>query len=142
MQIQIPATEETLEQVRGFIEEFVKARDLTEEALFRLNIAVEELLVNVLMHGMKPETDSKLITIELMLAEKDGEVTAEFRDDAPAFNPLEVPPPSLDQPLEEREVGGLGIFLLKELMHCIEYDYKNGQNVVAMTISPKQAPAE
>lgn len=104
----------------------------SDDALrFKIELSVEEAVENVVRYayeggigwleaGTHLDHDSLVLTIEL-------------RDAGVPFNPLEQPDPDTTLAAEEREVGGLGIYLCKQLMDSISYRYENGNNVLTMT---------
>lgn len=104
----------------------------SDEALrFKLRLSIEEAVENVVCYayeggigwlevGTSLDHDSLILTIEL-------------RDAGVPFNPLEAPTPDVTLPANEREVGGLGIFLCKKMMDSINYQYVDGNNVLTMT---------
>lgn len=104
----------------------------TDEALrFKLRLSIEEAVENVVRYaydggigwlevGTNLDHDTLVLTVEL-------------RDAGVPFNPLEQPDPDINLPAEEREIGGLGIYLCKKLMDSISYRYENGNNVLTMT---------
>src|SRR5229473_1090291 len=84
-----------------------------------------QLVTNVISYGYE-DTQEHEIILRLSLA--DGEMTAEIEDDGRPFNPLEVAEPDLDIPLEERQVGGLGIFMVRKFMTDLAYQRHDGKN--------------
>ena len=104
----------------------------TDEALrFKLRLSIEEAVENVVRYaydggigwlevGTNLDHDTLVLTVEL-------------RDAGVPFNPLEQPDPDINLPAEEREIGGLGIYLCKKLMDSISYRYENGNNILTMT---------
>ena len=77
-----------------------------------MNLALEEIVANIISYGFEDEQDAD-IRVGLCLAQ--GELRAEVQDNGKAFNPLEMPPPDTEQPLEQRSVGGLGLHLVRTL---------------------------
>jgi serine/threonine-protein kinase RsbW len=55
-------------------------------------------------------------------------------DDGREFNPLQIPPPELDRPIEERKIGGLGIHLVRDMSEKIEYQRNQGHNQIQITL--------
>src|SRR5262245_9518439 len=109
----------TLTEVERLSREFGQFADqngLAPEVRFHVNLALEEIVTNVICHGYK-NRDDQSITVEVEVAP--GELTAWVEDVAPAFNPLQLSPPDLTAPLEQRRVGGLGIHLSKKLLDCL-----------------------
>ena len=103
-----------------------------DEALqFKLRLSIEEAVENVVRYAYDGgigwlEADIHLDQDALML-------TIELRDAGTPFNPLEREDPDITQSAEEREVGGLGIFLCKKMMDSISYRYEDNNNVLTMT---------
>ncbi len=98
---------------------------------FKLQLSIEEAVENVVNYAYKGgigwlEVGTSLDNNSLVL-------TIELRDAGVPFNPLEKADPDITLSAEEREVGGLGIFLCKKMMDSINYKYENGNNVLTMT---------
>lgn len=113
-----------------FIEEFCTAHDAAPDIAFKINLAVEEALVNTISHGF---TDDARHAIELRIAIENGAIVLGISDDAVAFNPLEAPLPDVDAPVDERAVGGLGVFLMRTTMDDVQYTREDGQNKLTLT---------
>ena len=105
---------------------YVDNRGLTDP---RLNLALEEVITNIISYAFPDEEEH---TILLRLAIVDQDMIAEVEDDGYPFNPLAVPDPEIDLPLEDRPIGGLGILLTKKMVDHIEYEHQDGKNVVRM----------
>jgi anti-sigma regulatory factor (Ser/Thr protein kinase) len=104
---------------------FAKSSGLPEEAIWRLEVALDEVLSNVVRHG---SAAGGVGPIAVDLDIEDSRVEVVVTDDAPAFNPLEVQAPDASIPLEERPLGGLGIALVKALMDEVTYERRDGRN--------------
>ena len=118
-----------MERLAAEVEHFCAANGLDGEAAFQLNLALEELFVNAVRHGgCEGMADAALICLHA----EAGSVQVEFRDRGRAFDPTEAPAAGLLTPLAEREAGGLGIHLVREIMREIEYRRENGWNVLRM----------
>ena len=112
------------------IDLFVETHGLPPKLAHELNICLDEIVSNVIKYGY-PDGGQHLIEIRLDLTPA-GLVT-EVEDGAQPFNPLEAKEPDVDKPLEEREIGGLGIFLVKKLMDQVSYERRGGRNVLTLT---------
>jgi serine/threonine-protein kinase RsbW len=117
------------------LQEWVKARGassgFTEELLFRIELALEEVLVNIVNYAY-PEGE-KPGWVEVECRTEDGSrFTVVVRDGGSQFDPLRLSQPELDQPVAEREVGGLGVFLVREMTDCLSYERKAGVNSLTM----------
>ncbi|MEN9678715.1 MAG: anti-sigma regulatory factor [Verrucomicrobiota bacterium] len=93
------------------------------------NLAIEELLTNCIKYGYDDAAEHT-IAIELQLFEKELKITV--IDDGHLFNPLEVAPPDISLPLDERPVGGLGLLLLRKMSDRMEYCRSQDKNWVTL----------
>ena len=94
-----------------------------------LDVAVEELFVNIASYAYVDKTGIADITIELLPGQV---VQITFRDSGIPYNPLEKPDPDITKPAEEREIGGLGIYIVKKSMDEVLYRYEDGQNILTI----------
>lgn len=111
------------------IETFCAPLDPGPKDLMAVQLAVEEAVTNVINHGYtdgQPHT----FTVELTLEER--RLTTVISDDAPAYDPLARPDVDTTRPLEEREIGGLGVHLVKKLMDSAQYERRDGRNVLTL----------
>jgi anti-sigma regulatory factor (Ser/Thr protein kinase) len=126
----VPAVASELSALRQFMGAFWSEQGLSEPALFPFDLALEEVFTNIVMHGLPPAGD----LVEVSLALEEGRVTLCIADGGPAFDPLqEAPAPDLDADLDARSIGGLGVFLVKELMDTVTYQYRDRKNVLTMS---------
>ena len=124
--IQLKNNLSELESVNKVVAEFAERHHLSAKVLFNLNLALEEILTNVISYGYD-DKDEHQITVRLFLEQ--GQLKVEVEDDGRPFNPLEAPEPDLSKSLEERPVGGLGIHLVRKLMDELEYRREEGRNL-------------
>ena len=103
---------------------------LAEDDTVNLNLILDEFVSNVIRHGYEDEGPHE-IHVVVGLAGDDASIRIE--DDGKPFNPLEAPPPDLDLPIDQRPIGGLGIFIARALVDSIEYRRERGRNVLTMT---------
>ena len=118
-----------IERLGQVMEEFAELYHLPPNLVFEINLALEEILTNVISYGYD---DSDEHEIMIRLSCNGEEVTAEVEDDGRPFNPLEAAEPDTSKPLEERPVGGLGIHLVRKFMDAVEYKRQQGKNLLAM----------
>lgn len=115
-----------LERIQAAIKEMGEEADWPPDFGYQVNLVLEELVVNVINYGHRGDPNHE---IEITLDWEADKLTMEMVDDAPAFNPLEDnPEPDLTSKLEDRPVGGLGIFLVHHLMDEIQYRREGGRN--------------
>ena len=111
--------------------EFVKSPvqdELTLEIENKVELAVEEIFVNVAHYAYGENTGTVTITSSLTTEPK--RLCVEFCDQGIPFDPLAKPDPDITLGAEERKIGGLGIFLTKKFMDKVEYRYENGSNIL------------
>lgn len=121
---------EQLELLHAFIDNFCEREGLPDQTCYHLNVALEELVINAMKHGAcEPSTGA----IRLAMRMDGGEVRITMCDTGIAFNPLDVPPPDLNQNVLSRPVGGLGIHLVRCLIPGIRYERHDGRNYLYLT---------
>ncbi|HSR29244.1 MAG TPA: ATP-binding protein [Anaerolineae bacterium] len=108
-----------LAQVRSFVLRTGRDLGLEAEAIDALLLAVEEACSNVCRHAYGGECGQ----IELTIVSGDGAVEVVLRDWGAAFDPLAVPIPDVTAPLEERSLGGLGVYLMRKLMDQVDFEF-------------------
>lgn len=108
---------------------------LSEDAVFSLNVALDEMLSNIIKYGY---TDDAIHEIHVRLSVADAMLVAEIEDDGQPFDPCAAAPVDVDAPLEERKVGGLGIHIVRTLMSEVGYARVGGRNrlVMKMLLDP------
>ena len=129
MQTTLPGEESRLQEAMAFLHGFWQTESLPDELLFPFELALEEVFMNVAMHGGGEQGPA---TVWLELERADGRLNLSLSDDGRAFDPLALPTPDLDAPLEERPVGGLGVYLVREMMDDVSYSYRGGRNCLSM----------
>jgi serine/threonine-protein kinase RsbW len=112
-----------------FAEQFGAAQGLSEDEVMSVNLVLDEVMANVIEHGSEAGSTHE---IRITLALEDDQLTIEVTDDARAFDPLQLAPPDLDLPLEERPVGGLGIHIVRSVMDSVAYERRDGRNIITM----------
>lgn len=101
------------------------AHGLPEDLEMPVTLALEEALSNVIRHGCIPGQE---YDIRVCFTADDHAVEVEINDNARPFDPLSVAPPVLDVPIEQRKIGGLGVFLVRQLMDEVVYEFRDGRN--------------
>ena len=117
------------EPARDRILELFRAAGLPDDDVSELELVVEEVLVNIISYAYEEEGSG---TIHVAAAVDDERVTMEFRDAGAAFDPLEREEPDLDADIQDRPIGGLGIFLVRELSTSVTYERRAGENVLTV----------
>ncbi|UCE64463.1 MAG: ATP-binding protein, partial [Nitrospirota bacterium] len=105
-----------LERLHQILCQFGKEKGLPKNVTNTVNLALEEIVTNVIEHGYE-DKDEHFIRIRIFI--QDGQVIAEVEDDGQPFNPLQSPDPDTSQPIEARPIGGLGIYLTRNVMDTL-----------------------
>ena len=106
-----------LEMIRRFVEESTLSLSADEHTAYGLVQAVDECATNIIEHGYRRQSGS----IDIEIDQVDETLRIVLRDHAPPFDPTGVPPPDLTRPLEEREPGGLGLYLTRQMVDRWQY---------------------
>ena len=114
------------------LEAFGPQSGLTDDATFKLTLALDEIVANVVRHGFDDDREHR---IEVKVTVDDRTVTASVEDDGLEFDPREAPVPDLDLPIEMRKPGGLGMHLVKATMDSVEYRRQDGRNILTVVFS-------
>lgn len=120
---------EEISRMVSFLEEIGHELELSAQESFNIHLALEEAVTNVIMYAYPQNEDQK---IELMANCADNELVFKIVDWGKAFDPTAQPDADVTLSLEERPVGGLGIFLIKSLMHKVEYNRVDGKNILTL----------
>jgi len=126
----IEAETGNLAEVQTFVEERLEAADCPPKALMQINVAVEEIFVNIASYAYAPEKGSATVRVEV--PESPVSVTITFIDHGVPYDPLARTDPDISLAAEERGIGGLGVFMTKKMMDDIAYEYRDGQNILTM----------
>jgi len=114
--------------ISASLEEVMHTHGFSSEDILDTQLAVEEIITNIINHGYKNSGGEIVIYCRI----NSNQTQVRIRDDAPRFDPLSLPEPELNGTIENRKIGGLGIFLVRQVMDEISYRYENGQNILVM----------
>jgi serine/threonine-protein kinase RsbW len=112
-----------------FLQEFWSAEKLPAAQAPTFELALEEVFANIVMHGSRPD---RIATVEVSLALAESRVTMMIEDDGPAFDPLKLPAPDVRASLADRPVGGLGVYLVQQVMDSVSYQRVGARNRLTM----------
>ena len=118
-----------LNRLKAEVHELGKALNASDDVIGELNLALEEVISNIIFYGYN---DSEEHQINIEICHQNKSLLLTIKDDGLPFNPLEIPAPDLESPFEERDIGGLGIFLVKNVMDELKYKCENNNNVLIM----------
>ena len=127
-ELTIAATVENIEVVTDFVNEQLEALDCPMKAQMQIDIAIDELFGNIAHYAYNPDVGEATVRVEVV--EDPMAVLITFIDKGVPYDPLAKADPNTKLSVEEREIGGLGIFMVKKTMDDITYEYKDGQNIL------------
>ena len=125
--LSVNPTMETVPQVAAFVEEHLELFAVPVKLSTKMMVAVDEIYSNIVRYSGATEAQVRIMketdTLRLI-----------FRDNGKPYNPLDAKEPDITASAEERTIGGLGIFMVRNMMDNMEYMYKDGQNVLTLTM--------
>lgn len=130
-ELTVDALVSNLDQVLAFVDGQLETMDCSMKAQMQIDVAVEEIYVNIANYAYAPETGKAYISVQP--DPDNASVTIEFRDNGIPFDPLAKADPDVTLSAEERNIGGLGIYMVKKSMDALEYSRKDGQNILTIT---------
>lgn len=129
-ELNISATIENIPAVTEFVDEELEACDCPMKAQMQIDIAIDELFGNIARYAYNPEVGPATVRVEVLNDPLAVEIT--FIDGGIPYDPLKKEDPDITLSAEQREIGGLGIFMVKKSMDSITYEYKDGKNILAI----------
>jgi len=127
-ELTIDATLENIPAVTAFVDTLLEKLDCPLKAQMQINIAIDELFSNIAQYAYDPETGP--VTVRVEVQEEPLAVIITFIDRGKPYDPLSLRDPDVTLPAEERDLGGLGVFLVKKTMDDVSYEYRDGQNIL------------
>jgi len=129
----VPAKLENLDKASDFITRGGKSLGFDEKKLSQIKLAAEEVIVNIINYAY-PKGEGE---IEISYSQRDdGAFKIEIIDRGIPFDPLSLPDPDVGASLEERKIGGLGIYLVRRVMDEMNYKREDGKNVLTLVKNP------
>ena len=124
------ADKKELQNIETFVKDILESQKCNKKLINKIGLAIEEIFVNIANYAYKDKDGTCNLTIKF----DNGKYNFIFEDEGVKFNPLENKNPDISLPASEREVGGLGIFLTKNIMDDINYKYENNKNILTLII--------
>jgi len=129
MERKFNASIDELDNVLSFIDNEIK--DIKDsKLLIKFNLVVEEVFVNIVSYAYDDTNTNNTVTISIN--DSDDKTIITFIDSGKHFNPLIKDDPDLSLDVDERPIGGLGIYLVKKMMDNVEYEYKDNKNILTI----------
>ncbi len=130
-ELTIEATVQNLQQVLDFVDGVLETMNCPMKLQMQMDVAVEELYVNVASYAYAPGTGNVTVRIEKLADPAAIEVT--FIDSGVPFDPTAREDPDVHLSAEERKIGGLGIYMVKKSMDTMTYEYTDGKNILSIS---------
>jgi anti-sigma regulatory factor (Ser/Thr protein kinase) len=122
--VRVPGSTAGIRRAMDAFEAFIARHAIVVPAPWRVQVALDEVLSNIVQHGGAATGAA----IRIAFAVVAGELRVTIADAGPPYDPLAAPPPDTSSPLEQRQPGGLGVHLVRELMDRVEYRRTSGEN--------------
>ncbi|MCR5303423.1 MAG: ATP-binding protein [Lachnospiraceae bacterium] len=129
-ELEIEARVDNLDDVLAFLDEQLESRNCPVRQQMQLDVAVEEIFVNIASYAYGDKVGMAKISIEF--EEDPSVVTVTFYDSGMPYDPLAREDPDVTLSVEDRGIGGLGIYMVKKSMDDVTYEYRDGQNVFSI----------
>lgn len=129
-ELTIAATVENIESVTEFVNTQLEALNCPPKAQMQIDIAIDELFGNIAHYAYNPDVGSATVQVEV--TEEPMAVIITFIDGGVPYDPLSAADPDITLSAEERQIGGLGIYMVKKSMDEITYEYKDGKNILSI----------
>lgn len=129
-ELTIEALTENIDVVTDFVNEQLEELDCPMKIQTQLDIAVDELFSNIAHYAYNPETGPATVQVEV--TENPLSVIITFIDQGVPYDPLAKSDPDTTLSAEDRQIGGLGIYMVKKTMDDISYEYKEGKNILTI----------
>ena len=126
----IPAAVDRLDEINAFVDAELEACGCSPKAQMQVALAVEEIFVNIAHYAYNPEVGEAEVSVDT--SGDPPSVTIRFLDHGKPFNPLAKPDADTTLSAEERDIGGLGILMVKKSMDDVQYQYEDGCNILTL----------
>lgn len=127
-ELTVDATLESIPIITDFVDEQLEQFGCPMKAQMQIDIAIDELFSNIARYAYHPGVGPATVRVEVIEAPLSVVIT--FIDQGVPYDPLSQADPDVTLPAQERELGGLGIYIVKQNMSEITYEYKNGRNIL------------
>jgi sigma-B regulation protein RsbU (phosphoserine phosphatase) len=125
-----------IERVARIVNDFGRRHQIDAKTSHNVKLALDEILTNIISYAYDNAAEHIIVT---RLSLRKGKLTVEVEDDGRPFNPLNVPEPNTRQSLEERSIGGLGIYVMRKKIDELDYHRQNDKNILTMKLKVKEA---
>lgn len=133
MELCVKASIRNIDEVTGFVNDQLRQMGCSKRSLLQIDVALDELFSNICRYAYDDVVGNVLVSVEEL---EDGDsVQITLVDKGIPFDPLAVKDPDVTLKLQERTIGGLGIFMVKRTMDDVQYEYRDGKNILTVVKS-------
>lgn len=129
-ELTIDALAQNIPAVTAFVDEQLEALDCPMRAQMQIDIAIDELFSNIAYYAYNPDVGPATVRVEVL--DDPMAVVITFIDHGIPYDPLAKDDPNISLSIDEREIGGLGIYMVKKSMDSVTYEYRDGQNILTI----------
>ncbi len=129
-EITLPAIVENIETATDFVNEYLDEIGCSMKMQMKIAIVIDEIISNIVHYAYGSSKGDVTVAVDFETEPK--AIMLSFSDSGIAYNPLAKEDPDITLSSEERQIGGMGIFMVKKLMDDISYEHVNGQNVLTV----------
>ena len=127
----VKAVIESIPTVTDFVDKILEEHSCDMKAKIQIDIAIDEILGNISQYAY--ETDNGDVSVSVQVEEAPKRAIITFADSGVPYNPITTEEPDTSLSAEERQIGGLGIFMVKKTMDDMAYEYTNNWNILRIT---------
>lgn len=127
-ELTVDATIENVTTVTAFVDEQLEQLDCPMKTQCQVDVAIDELFGNIAHYAYNPQIGAATVRVEV--SENPLAVVITFIDNGVPYDPLAKADPDITLSAEEREIGGLGIYMVKKSMDDVSYEYRDGKNIL------------
>ena len=129
-EIELEAIIDNIPKLTSFVEEFAEEAECPAKVMVHLDVAIDEIFSNIAHYAYPDETGKVWVRVDCL--DNPKRIELRFEDEGIRYNPLEKEDPDIKLSAEERQIGGLGIFIVKKSMDAMEYSYEDGKNILTI----------
>ena len=129
-ELTIEATPENVDRAIEFVDEMLEEYGCGMKEQMAIDVAVDELFANIAHYAYNPKTGYATVRVDVVKDPLSVEIT--FVDDGKPYDPLAKADPDTTQSVEDRKIGGMGILIVKKSMDAVDYEYKDGKNILTI----------
>lgn len=131
--IVLPARLDSWEQVYEFLNENLNEMDCSKKIRMQVLVAAEEVYANIARYAYQEQQGDGEVSVELEQSLQTGQITIVFTDSGIRYDPLRREDPDTTLSAEDRQIGGLGIYMVKQMMDDVKYRYEDGKNILTIS---------